>query len=84
LREEGYQVGLTMIHEYLRERRRQRAEVYVPLVNRPGEAQIDFIEGWYNPHRRHSALDYLSPINYERSHSAEADFRSPTPSTETG
>jgi transposase len=44
LREEGYQVGLTMIHEYLRERRRQRAEVYVPLVNRPGEAQIDFFE----------------------------------------
>ncbi|HKN00556.1 MAG TPA: hypothetical protein VJX23_08560, partial [Candidatus Binataceae bacterium] len=28
----------------------------------------EFIEGWYNPHRRHSALDYLSPINYERSH----------------
>jgi transposase len=27
LREDGYQVGLTMIHEYLRERRRQRAEV---------------------------------------------------------
>lgn len=26
------------------------------------------IEGWYNPHRRHSALDYLSPINYERKH----------------
>ncbi len=44
LREEGYQVGLTMIHEYLRERRRQRAEVYVPLVHRPGEAQIDFFE----------------------------------------
>jgi len=32
LREEGYQVGLTMIHEYLRERRRQRAEVFVPLI----------------------------------------------------
>jgi transposase len=44
LREEGCQVGLTMIHEYLRERRRQRAEVYVPLVHRPGEAQIDFFE----------------------------------------
>jgi putative transposase len=29
-------------------------------------AVFDFIEGWYNPHRRHSALDYLSPINYER------------------
>ena len=29
-------------------------------------AVFDFIEGWYNPHRRHSSLDYLSPINYER------------------
>ncbi len=27
---------------------------------------FEFIEGWYNPHRRHSSLDYLSPINYER------------------
>jgi transposase InsO family protein len=24
-------------------------------------AIFEFIEGWYNPHRRHSALDYLSP-----------------------
>jgi putative transposase len=31
-------------------------------------AVFEFIEGWYNPHRRHSALDYLSPINYERSY----------------
>ena len=30
-------------------------------------AIFEFIEGWYNPHRRHSALDYHSPINYERS-----------------
>jgi len=30
-------------------------------------AIYEFIEGWYNPHRRHSALDYHSPINYERS-----------------
>jgi len=29
-------------------------------------ATFEFIEGWYNPHRRHSALDYESPINYER------------------
>ncbi|HLW47865.1 MAG TPA: IS3 family transposase, partial [bacterium] len=26
----------------------------------------DYIEGWYNPHRRHSALEYLSPAEYER------------------
>jgi putative transposase len=25
-----------------------------------------FIEGWYNPHRRHSALGYESPVSYER------------------
>jgi putative transposase len=46
-------------------------------------AVFDFIEGWYNPHRRHSALDYLSPINYERSRST-ASRTSPTPSTESG
>ncbi len=26
-----------------------------------------FIEGWYNPRPRHSAIGYKSPINYERS-----------------
>ena len=29
-------------------------------------AVFDYIEGWYNTRRRHSALDYLSPIAYER------------------
>ena len=47
-------------------------------------AVFDFIEGWYNPQRRHSALDYLSPINYERSHSQWAFNSSPTSSIETG
>src|SRR5512144_1477771 len=31
-------------------------------------AVFDFIEGWYNPPRRHSGLDYLSPIRYEQRH----------------
>ncbi len=35
-------------------------------------AIFDFIEGWYNPHRRHSALGYLSPNNYERRMNAAA------------
>jgi putative transposase len=35
-------------------------------------AVFSFIEGWYNPTRRHSGLDYLSPINYERRHTATA------------
>jgi putative transposase len=29
-------------------------------------AIFDFIEGWYNPHRRHSAIGYDSPVNYEK------------------
>ena len=35
-------------------------------------AVFEFIEGWYNPHRRHSALAYQSPINYERSQPSAA------------
>ncbi len=29
-------------------------------------AVFQFIEGWYNPRRRHSALGYRSPIDFER------------------
>ena len=29
-------------------------------------AIFEFIEGWYNPHRRHSRLGYRSPMDYER------------------
>jgi putative transposase len=29
-------------------------------------AVFDFIEGWYNPHRRHSVLGYASPMAYEQ------------------
>lgn len=29
-------------------------------------AVFDFIEAFYNPHRRHSALAYLSPLEFER------------------
>ncbi|MBM4435130.1 MAG: IS3 family transposase [Chloroflexi bacterium] len=29
-------------------------------------AIFDFIETWYNPRRRHSALEYASPMEYER------------------
>jgi len=43
--EEGYRVGITTVREYLRERRRQAQEVYIPLIHRPGdEVQVDFFE----------------------------------------
>jgi putative transposase len=35
-------------------------------------AVFDFIEGWYNPWRRHSALDYDSPVAWERRHAEMA------------
>jgi putative transposase len=33
-----------------------------------GMAVFEFIEGWYNPHRRHSALGYRSPNDFEQSY----------------
>ena len=35
-------------------------------------AIFEWIETWYNPTRRHSALDYLSPVDYERAHTPAA------------
>lgn len=43
-----------------RERFRNQAEAKMKI--------FDFIEGWYNPHRRHSALGQKSPIQFERQH----------------
>jgi putative transposase len=37
-----------------------------PTQNAARTALFDYIEGFYNPHRRHSALAYLSPMAYER------------------
>jgi len=50
----------------LLDRRRFRSQVEARL------AVFDYIEGFYNPRRRHSALDYCSPIDYERRHAQAA------------
>jgi putative transposase len=49
----------TLEREVLNRRRfRSQAEARLAI--------FQWLEGWYNPHRRHSALGYLSPTNYER------------------
>lgn len=45
LREEGFTTGLTSVLKCLKEHKRKKAEVFVPLVHRAGdEAQVDFFE----------------------------------------
>ena len=48
------------------------------------QAVFTFIEGWYNPHRRHSAINYLSPNRYEVIHARTPVSESPHVSTQTG
>ena len=38
-------------------------------------AVFTWIEGWYNPRRRHSGLGYLSPLNFERSQQTQFNAR---------
>jgi len=35
-------------------------------------AVFEFLEGWYNPHRRHSGAGNLSPVEYERKYAVNA------------
>jgi putative transposase len=69
-----------------RRRFRSRAEARMAIFS--------FIEGWYNPRRRHSGLGYLSPIDYEEAQTPPAavarpasnrssSFPDPTPPSRT-
>jgi putative transposase len=42
-------------------------------------AVFEFIEGFYNPRRRHSALGYLSPIEFEKKFAVERETPVETP-----
>jgi Integrase core domain len=54
----------------LLDRRRFKTQAEVRI------AVFEFIEGFYNPRRRHSSIGYLSPIDYER-HAANPDAHQP-------
>jgi transposase InsO family protein len=46
----------------------QPSVVGIPVHRAQAEARMaifSYIEGWYNPARRHSGIRYLSPIAYE-------------------
>src|ERR1700733_4628611 len=44
--------------------------------SRGAQGDLECVEGWYNPHGRHSALGYLSPIAYERAYVVQPRSRS--------
>jgi putative transposase len=53
----------------------------------PAEARsaiFEFIEGWYNPHRRHSGAGNLSPITCERRHAERLESSNLELSTKPG
>lgn len=52
---------------------------YSPRTFPHGRREVfDYIEGWYTPHRRHSALGDESPISYEKSRLAATEPNSLT------
>jgi len=42
IKDEGYQGGYTQVKEAMRQIRRVKREVFMPLIHRPGEAPVDF------------------------------------------
>ena len=55
-----------------------------PTQSEAGMAVFDFIEGWYNPRRRHSGLEYQSPISDEQRRSVVAWCERGAPPTKAG
>ncbi len=51
--------------------------VALPTPAAARAAVFDFIEGWYNTQRRHSALAYDSPLRFEQRHRPQAETEAP-------
>ena len=52
LREDGFTGGYTVVKDAVRELTQKTQEVFVPLLHRPGEAQVDFGQALANVNGR--------------------------------
>ena len=60
LRDEGYTGGYTQVREAVRELKRVRQEVFMPLEHRPGEAQVDFGHALVRMDGQHRKIMYFA------------------------
>ena len=49
---------------------------YWPSRSELAAAIFEWIEAWYNPHRQHTSISDLSPVDYERAHALSLDAAS--------
>lgn len=63
----GYCYDNAMMESFWATLKRECFGSYLPQTREEARLMIfDYIEGFYNRHRRHSSLGYLSPVDYER------------------
>src|SRR5262249_58889796 len=69
------------VRELLRDPRMRTARALpVQDADRGEKRSVRLHRGFYNPRRRHSSIEYLSPIDYEhRHHAATVDRDAPQP-----
>jgi transposase len=60
MREAGYSGGYTQVKEAVNELKSENQEVFVPLIHRPGEAQVDFGKAYVKDHGSLEEVSYFA------------------------